>query len=78
VSSRHLEKLNASDGARSLVDAGALTTRTENTALAPGWYQIMSLTILDRVGSTPMRRSGFDLGLQGWNRECAYFADHLK
>jgi len=73
-----LEKLTASDGARGLVDAGALTTRTENTALAPGWYQITSLTILDRAGSLPMRRSGFDLDLQGWTKECAYFADHLK
>lgn len=72
-----LEELIASDGARRLVDAGSMTTRTENTALAPGWYQITNLTILNRAGALPMRQSGFDLDLQGWNKECAYFADHL-
>ena len=34
--------------------------------------------MLDRAGSLPMRRSGFDLDLQGWNKERAYFADLLR
>jgi hypothetical protein len=73
-----LEQLIGSDGARRVTDAGSLTMRTENVAVAPGWYVITSLETVQSAGALPIRRGGYDLDLQGWTRECQYFVDHLK
>ena len=72
-----LERLSTADGAKPIVDRGALITRTDNVDLGGGWYVISTMHVSSALGHVPMRRSGFNLDLQGWNMECDYFAAHL-